>query len=128
MQPQTITIKNTKTNAHRTFRVKVVAKGSLTGSTIVELMTGPDNELSYTGFAFIQPTQDGERLKIWHSKANFAKYQQILEHALGLKKHAFESLEVHASKNCRHCNRKLTTPESIAKGVGPECEKIHGLH
>lgn len=29
---------------------------------------------------------------------------------------------VHNSINCRRCGRKLTDPESIAKGIGPVCE------
>lgn len=32
-------------------------------------------------------------------------------------------LELYRSIKCARCGRKLTTPESIEKGIGPECEK-----
>lgn len=32
--------------------------------------------------------------------------------------------EVSEERDCRRCGRKLTTPESIAAGIGPECEQL----
>lgn len=35
-------------------------------------------------------------------------------------------LHVYHNGKCCRCGRTLTTPESIRKGIGPECEKIGG--
>lgn len=34
-----------------------------------------------------------------------------------------KSCEFYPSNNCGHCGRLLTTPESIIRGIGPECWK-----
>jgi hypothetical protein len=34
-----------------------------------------------------------------------------------------EILEVYHEGRCGKCHRRLTTPESITRGIGPECEK-----
>lgn len=38
-----------------------------------------------------------------------------------------DKLRVYHNGRCCVCGRILTTPESIEKGVGPECEKREGL-
>lgn len=38
-----------------------------------------------------------------------------------------DKLHVYHNGRCCVCGRMLTTPESIEKGVGPECEKREGL-
>jgi hypothetical protein len=34
---------------------------------------------------------------------------------------------VQLSKRCLRCNRTLTTPESLERGIGPECANIMGI-
>lgn len=121
IQNQLITLKNKETGNHRTFAVKVVRDGGLAGKQIVALLTGQDNESDYQGFGFVEPTG----IRVWKSKSTetFKVYAAMLEQILGLRKHdfAFNGIEVLASKRCQRCNRTLTTPESIERGIGPEC-------
>jgi hypothetical protein len=120
MQPATITIVNKITGNRKTFRVKNVVKGNLIGKQIIELMNGPDNEKNYVGFGFVE----SNKIKVWSKcQQDFQKFVPVCEHAFGIKEHNFNSLEIHYSANCCKCNRKLTTPESIAMGIGPECAK-----
>lgn len=123
MQNGIYTIKNTETNEHRTFKIKVCRFGALKGKQIAELLTGPDNESDYQGFAFINDSG----IQVWKSKAQktYLAYAALLEHLLKIKTHNFSNdrYALSVSKRCMVCNRTLTTPESIERGIGPECEK-----
>ena len=121
MENATITILNKESGSHRTFRIKTVRKGKLQGKQIVEVLVGPDNEASYQGFGFANEAE----ISVWRSKQSMKPVAALIEHCLGIKKAKFsDKFEMQYSKNCCRCNRKLTTPESIAKGIGPECEKM----
>lgn len=121
IQNQLITIENQKTGQHRTFAIKVCQHGNLEGKQIVALLSGQDNESDYQGFGFIN--ENG--IKVWRSKETpaFKVFAAMIEQYLGLKQNGFkfESLKFLQSKRCQRCNRTLTTPESIERGIGPEC-------
>ncbi len=105
---------------HRTFRVKQVKNGALTGRWIVSLLTGPDNESSYSGVGFANP--DG--FKLWNKFASNEEMAADLAVLAGLGVDGLDeaglrySLE---SGNCYICNRLLTDPVSIHRGIGPVC-------
>lgn len=44
-------------------------------------------------------------------------YKQVVAHNL------LEELEVYHHGRCGRCGRKLTDPDSIVQGMGPECRK-----
>lgn len=121
----TFTVHNPATGEHRTFKVSTVQQGDLEGRRIVALLTGPDNTNSYTGFGFVRP--DGQ-VQVWRSKraqagqpaTQWERYGRFLQHLDAMVE--THSLQVDASTRCRKCNRPLTTPESIASGIGPVCE------
>jgi hypothetical protein len=116
---------------HRTFKIHTARKGGLAGKRIVSLMTGSDNESSYTGFAFL----NNSSVKVWRKKQDKLTncYATLLECIFAtLENSDLEQVEsafdcfgrtykVMLSKRCYRCNRKLTNPESIRLGVGPEC-------
>ena len=125
IQNATITIVNKVSGEHRTFRIKTARRGGLKGKQIVELMTGQDNDsdTSYQGFAFADPVRN--RLALWKSRASKANeyYTQLIEqYYLGNYFAIPDNYEIMTSRLCWRCNRKLTTPESIAAGIGPECK------
>jgi len=133
----TYTFQNTETKEHRTFCIKTQKQDAefAPGSRIVSLMTGTDNEKSYTGFAFIKK----DRIYIWRSRRgnkHYRFYARLLEKAIPVLDSAPTRSEINGNielcerkysvkvaKKCAVCNRKLTSPESIARGVGPECAK-----
>ena len=126
---------------HRTLRVRtVLSEGDLRGSRILGLLVGPDNERDYRAFGFVlsdgvcvwkrfrseagreQPHVDGYR---WNEKWNdYEKIAHILLSLLtrpGGGHFGGEGYTVEGEKKCLRCNRKLTTPDSLERGVGPEC-------
>jgi hypothetical protein len=116
----TITCSNPQTGESRTFRIKTQAADSkfAAGQRILSLLTGPDNESDYQGFAFVDSMG---RVRVWRSRlgTQFEKLGRFVER---LEYHQqTHGIQVQWAAKCRVCNRKLTTPESIASGIGPIC-------
>jgi hypothetical protein len=109
----------------RTFKIstqKADAKFA-PNERIISLLTGADNTRDYTGFGFVKP--DGQIL-IWRSKQTEA-FQTLAKMMMQFLRQGDDcqlsrmGYEIKVSRCCRRCNRKLTTPESIDAGIGPEC-------
>jgi hypothetical protein len=116
-----LTVVNKKTNGHRTFQIKTAKNGPLKGKRIVSMLIGPNNEQDYLGLGFVQ---DNGFVNVWnkHKGTVYEKTLEVLNHLNDDKL----PLEVLFETTCRACNRKLTNPESIISGIGPECGKIKG--
>lgn len=115
------TVKSTRTGEHRTFRIRTMDKKSsfAPGKRVLDLLSGPDNENDYVGFAFV----DDFGIHLWSKKRTeqYAALATMLEH---LQKHEDAGrVEVYAETTCRCCNRTLTTPESVRTGIGPKCAR-----
>jgi hypothetical protein len=118
---------------HITFKISTGKKGSWEGKRIVSLLTGPDNENDYRGFAFLLTSaQDGKPyVACWRRfKADHGKPKSMWEHradhisALIQRSDKLEQAGISyalQSGNCRRCGRTLTRPDSNARGYGPEC-------
>jgi hypothetical protein len=121
----TITIKSTRTGDHRTFKLRTQKRDSkfAPGERVLSLMTGPDNVHSYRGFAFVK--NDG-RVFLWR-KNRTPLYNTYAKMVIDLMTNgtasawAKKGYVMMLEKACAVCNRKLTNPESIETGVGPEC-------
>lgn len=118
------TINNIKNHTHRTVKIHTVRKGKLEGKRIISLLVGPDNNTSYSGFGFVDDfdgirvwrRHSGSKTMIWIARFIAAKFSgQDFDHP---------GLELLVEKRCIRCNRRLTTPESIKAGIGPECIKM----
>lgn len=86
------------------------------GRRVLELLTGPDNTSSYRGLAWY----DGKIGKLW----KLGQGLEVLVNTFAKLVERGEPLEgytVHFARNCYKCNRLLTTPESIERGIGPIC-------
>ena len=111
------------TGQHRTFKINTVQKGKLEGKRIVSLLTGPDNNTCYSGFGFV----DDNGIAIWHKYRQDSKYDKYSTCLWSLAIEASQSRFYHLGMRllhegrCLRCNRRLTTPESIQRGIGPEC-------
>lgn len=108
---------------YATIRIKTVGEESaLAGKRIVSFLSGSDNENSYTGFGFY----DGRELRVWgtarakFSAAVIERYVEAFKAVAG-DPSAAGFLYAQQSGNCYVCNRTLTTPESLAAGIGPIC-------
>lgn len=120
----TLTVRSEITGDHRTFRIHTQPDDAkfAPGERIVSLLSGSDNESDYIAFAFLRVSRNGKAyVNVWRSKSGeqTEKLARLLE---GLEHHVEAGrVTVHFATLCRRCNRKLTTPESIASGIGPIC-------
>ena len=90
----------------------------------VSVLTGPDNESSYTylGTIFSDGTyRHGKRSSIGPDapSAKAATWFFTNLH----KPEAMAKCTVHHEGRCCRCGRRLTVPSSIESGIGPECAK-----
>jgi len=122
----TITIESLRPDGgHRTFRIRTQPEDSnfAPGRRVVALLSGPDNESDYTGFAFV--AEDGGGVDVWRSKRGMDEKRSTWEwYADMLTRPGIYQTQGYrylVSQRCRRCNRKLTDPISISEGIGPEC-------
>lgn len=132
------------TGNHRTFSLETQPADDTfaPGERILYLLTGPDE---WTGFAFaragrtIQNHRFVPGFVVWKKYRSQAGYPpsawelfaRMLADMLRCGAREFRSAALNgpgvyrllAMKSCDRCNRRLSTPESIAAGRGPECSK-----
>ncbi len=144
----TVTVESPK-GGHRTFKIHTAKEGTkLAGKRIVSMMTGSDNESSFTAFAFADQDacQGNGAFYIWRrfiegtpdSRTLFDGYHWPVEGNGWQKTLAIfadlmirpdvgyfsgEGYRMLVERRCRRCNQKLTTPESVKAGIGPVCAK-----
>lgn len=116
----TLTLKSEKTGVHYTYRVKPNKKQE--DRYFVEVLTGPDNGSNYS---YLGVDVGGDAL-IVGARSRFKKFDPPAE-AFRFLQRAIkrgeipETLKVYHAGRCGRCGRKLTHPESIESGFGPEC-------
>lgn len=116
----TFTVSNA-TGTHYTYKV---SRPDEDKPYFVGLLTGPDNEASYTYMGLLDPNT----LQVRLTKASKYNLQstpyRVINWALGKVAHGTPLPSGYAIQHegkCGRCGRKLTTPESIERGIGPEC-------
>jgi Family of unknown function (DUF6011) len=96
------------------------------GKRVLELLVGPDNTASYRGMAWIDAGNDATSAprscigNLW----KFGRDNEVLVNVFAKLVEREEKLadyKVHFARHCYKCNRLLTTPESIQRGIGPIC-------
>jgi hypothetical protein len=119
----TYTIESPK-GGHKTFRIKTAKNGGLKGKRILSLLVGPDNTADYNGFATLD--DNATAFRVWRKFENgdmpfyaFMLAEMILKG--DESRYVARGYRLLQSTVCRVCNRKLTTPESVKSGIGPDC-------
>lgn len=113
--------------SHKTFKIRRIPDDSnfAPGKRTLSLLVGPDNTQDYEQFAFV--TEGG--VQVWKGKRGAkdkpSKHEQyaMLIWDMAVKGEGFDGYELQVSKRCLRCNRPLTTPQSLAAGIGEECRK-----
>lgn len=120
----TFTLINREKGSHITLKIHTVKGGKLKGKRIISKLIGPDNTTNYQGIAFLN-TNDTYALWRRHRTDKNSSIISILLAMLikGKESQFCERIDIKASTTCLRCNRKLTTPQSIEDGIGPECIK-----
>lgn len=117
----TLTLVSERTCARYTYRVRRSTDGRV---SFVALMYGSDNESEFKYLGVIREGvyKHGRKSKVTESSAPAMAFNWF--HARVQAKRMPADMQVWHEGRCCRCNRKLTVPESIANGVGPECAEI----
>ncbi len=115
---------------HHTYHVqKVEANDRWAESYFARLLTGPDNTNDYTYIGKLDPFTG--QVNTTFKSASFANsftlklLNRVLARVWSDDHAAFEvhGYKLHHEGYCGRCGRMLTTPESVKRGIGPECWK-----
>lgn len=130
----TITLKSQRTGQHFTYKIQEPQKVDLARPAwFVKLLTGPDNTGDYTYLGMITVTP-GSALKTFRAtkatrnpeSPNFKAFAYTFQ-ALAVGGQLPAGVEIRHEGRCGRCGRALTVPESIDRGIGPECAAAMGL-
>jgi hypothetical protein len=119
----TLTLVSLKSGARFTFRIRKGKKRD-DDPHFVSVLDGEG--YSYLGVIFKDGTFKVTRRSRYDSGQPCARAFRFFKEALDTG--AFHpQLEVWHEGRCGKCGRKLTVPESIATGLGPECSAVAGV-
>lgn len=135
----TVTIVSKRTGKRYTYKIVAASKiGAATGESnphifFVSVLTGPDNGSDFHYVGFFHEGGPGSKVKLRGGKkgcpddVRFRGFDYVLQRCWnGPAPRACdvpEDVEIFHEWKCCRCGRKLTTPESIKDGIGPECAK-----
>lgn len=113
---------------HYTYKVKVKpANGTYPEMLFVSVLTGPDNGNDYSYLGILNP-QTGVVRTTGKSKFPADSFTvRLLNRVLArlwaddAASIAAAGFDLHHEGRCGRCGRRLTVPESIETGLGPEC-------
>lgn len=129
---------------HYTLKLWTARQGALASKRLVSLLVGPDNRSDYKPVAFWDDDnrtahlwkryRSGSRSPLldgfhWNSSWNptekrLAMWVDLVARGASNESHGHwwgEGYGLLLESRCVVCNRKLTSPESIRSGIGPEC-------
>lgn len=127
------TIQSRKSGEHFTYKITQLIDAKTNERKdiwFVKVLTGPDNSSNYTFIGTIF----ADKSKFVHSQksrigADALSVQIMTWFIRNLMSNSdkFEQCIVYHEGRCARCGRKLTTPESISTGFGPECAANAGI-
>ena len=142
----TYTVEHPK-HGHFTVKLYTAQRGELAGRRILAMLVGPDNVSNYRGVAFW--LDEEKRANVWKrfrgpdsrrpingdhwqergwsaTEKRLAIWSDLAIRGTTEDEHGFwygEGYRLLLESVCAVCNRKLTHPESIKTGIGPECRE-----
>ena len=122
----TFTIYSAKLNKRYTYHI--LKDPIMVNRYIVSVMYGNDNEDLKGSFRFLGLFyEDSMTLKVNSIGVYKQDAAQMLDYFLSVvdnKRKWPTTCEFYPSQKCIKCGRLLTTPESITRGIGPDCLKL----
>ena len=119
----TFTVRSEKTGEHLTFQVRNWKKAKDGTMHFVSVRTGND----YASIGFIRDRASyyvGKKAELPFDDSRVRGFRYVFEHLC--QKNMPPKCEVWHEGQCGKCGRPLTDPDSIARGIGPECIKKMG--
>lgn len=124
----TITLKNSASGNHFTYTIKRAKdrnSGEPANTWFVSVLSGPDNTNNYryagTFFSDMRLVTT-QRSKISADAPSFRVFRTVLTQLFN--NILDPAIEIWHEGACCKCGRKLTHPESLETGMGPECIKM----
>ena len=119
-----ITLESKKTGRWFTYRIKRAKKDDLKSPLFVSVLTGNNNETSYTYMGVIFDTDKldfklTKNSKIGEDALSYKAFNFFFN--LLIKNKLHEDMGIYHRGICGRCGRALTVPESLITGLGPEC-------
>lgn len=121
----TITLQSGNTQRHYTY--KITAHKDDHTLFFIRLLHGPDNENDYQYIGcYYAESEYFNAAKPWKERLvhTWPPALRAIQFFLTHLDNIPDNLHVFHEGKCGHCGRKLTTPESIERGIGPECYKL----
>ena len=118
----TITLSSRKTGARYTYKIQAPKDKKNKNILFVKLLTGQDNENDYEYLGMIRNDEFGltKASKLTADTAPVKAMRYFVKHVF--LNHAIPTdLEIRHEGSCGRCGRTLTVPESLDRGIGPEC-------
>ena len=118
----TVTLQSGNTGVHFTYKVK--QSKNQEHLYFIHLLSGPDNEDDYQYIGcYYSDTCYFHPAKAWKDKTQMAWPASLRAISFFFDNlyNIPTNLHVYHEGRCGRCGRKLTTPESILRGLGPEC-------
>jgi hypothetical protein len=121
--PNLFTIENVETGRRFTYRTEPPKNPNGAALFFVEVLTGSNNESDYEYFGSVYKGQmafyASPKARITAEALSVRGFKWLWEHRAALAD--FPHVRVHHSGRCGCCGRTLSTPESLARGLGPIC-------
>lgn len=119
----TITVRSGATGSRFTYKIKT-PKESRSPIWFVSLLTGSDNE---TNFEYVGQIRNngsfdhGRKSRISDDATSVKAFDWFWKMIQANRSSVLEQAEIYHEGRCGRCGRKLTVPESVESGYGPEC-------
>jgi hypothetical protein len=118
----TVTFENVSKGTHVTYKVSNVPDSE--GKFFVSILSGNDNETNYSYVGLVnQGTGSFYPSKKLNPETKSVKAFDYIYTRILKTGQLSTDVRVYHSGQCCRCGRKLTTPESVKNGLGPECIK-----
>jgi len=118
------TVHNDK-GIHYTYKISKKPKWPF----CIYVLTGPDNNSNYTYLGVYNPNNFRVYLTGKSKYKDDTMMVKVIRWAvarIGSGKPVPEGYGIKHDGRCCRCGRRLTTPESVDSGIGPECRKRMG--
>jgi len=118
-QDTTITITLVGRKERFTYRIEQLAKTAHSAARRVSVLIGSNNDDDYRflGGIYASGFYRSSRSPIGPDAPSCKAFEWFEKHP------EHPALQVLLSRPCGRCGRTLTTPESVLRGLGPECAK-----
>lgn len=120
-----ITLRSGKTGNHFTYHI--VRNKNNNDLYSIRLLRGPDNTRDYTYIGSYYSCDDYFYIAkpfVRSSRSLLTSSVRAMDYFLSHIDNIPPLLYVYHEGRCARCGRRLTTPESIERGFGPECYKM----